>query len=144
MRVVGKYWERCEKVCWSVGEVRDVGGSVGNVEKCWDRCEKGRCGERCGDVEVLGKVWESVLECGGGRGHVVKCVGVRGKCGEVLGEVWGSVLGWGRGRRRCWGVGKCWERCEKVCWGVPEVRGDVGDVKMCWERCGKGRCVGGV
>ena len=47
--------------------------------------------------EVLGKVWESVLECGGGRGDVVKCVGVRWRCGEVLGEVWESVLGW-RGR----------------------------------------------
>ena len=43
--------ERCEKVCWGVGEVKgDVGGSVGDVKKCWERCGKGRCGERCGGV----------------------------------------------------------------------------------------------
>ena len=43
MGVVGKSWERCEKVCWGVRGVKgDVGGSVGNVEKCWERCGKGR------------------------------------------------------------------------------------------------------
>ena len=45
---------------------------------------------------MLGKEWESVLECGGGKlrcEDVGKCVGVRGRCGEVLGEVWESVLG---------------------------------------------------
>ena len=79
-------------------------------------------GEVWGRGEVLGKVWESVLECGGSRGDVDvgKCVGVRGRCGEVC---------WDRGR--CGGVGKCWERCQKVCWGVGEVRGDVGGVWGC-------------
>ena len=47
---------------WGGGKGR-WGESVGNVEKCWGRCGKGRSGERCaGCVEVLGKVWESVLE----------------------------------------------------------------------------------
>ena len=60
---VGKCWEKCEKVCWGVAEVRrDVGGSVGNVKKCWEKCGKGRCGERrVGCLEGLRKVWESVL-----------------------------------------------------------------------------------
>ena len=31
---------------------------------------------------MLGKVWESMLGCGGGRE----------KCGKVLGELWKSVL----------------------------------------------------
>ena len=51
----------------------------------------GECGKVLGEVwkgemwgrgEVLGKVWESVLECGGGRGDVGKCVEVRGRCGQ--------------------------------------------------------------
>ena len=57
-------------------------------------------GEVWGCLEVLGKVWESVLECGGGRRDMGKCVG----------EMWESVL-------VCGGdMGKSWERCEKVCW----------------------------
>ena len=59
----------CGKVCWGVGE---------GVRKCLGMCE-----------EVLGKVWESTLGYGKGKG---RCVGVKGK-----------VLG---------GVGKCWGRCE--------------------------------
>ena len=51
---MGKCWGRCEKKCWGVGEVR---GDVGE------------CGE------VLGEVWENVLECGGGKG----------RCGERCG-----------------------------------------------------------
>ena len=64
---------------------------------------------------MLGKVWESVLECGGGRGDIGKCVG----------EMWESVL-------VCGGdVGKSWERYEKVC-GVG--KGSCGG--KC-EECGK-------
>ena len=67
------------------------------MEKCWERCGKGRCGERCGGVEKswvrCGKVcwsvreegemwkWENVLRvrvrCGGSiGGGVGKCVGM--------------------------------------------------------------------
>ena len=54
-------------MCWGVGEVReDVGGSVGDVKKCWERCGKGRCGERCGGV------WKCWVRLG-------KCVEVKGK-----------------------------------------------------------------
>ena len=38
---------------------------------------------------MLGKVWESVLECGGGRGDV---------------GVWESVLGCGGGAGKCVGM----------------------------------------
>ena len=62
----------------------------GGVEKCW------------------GKVWKSVLGCGG-----------RERCG---------------GKRRC---GEVWGRCEKVCLGVGEVRGDVGGCGKCWGGVGK-------
>ena len=56
-----------------------------------------------GCLEVLGKVWESVLECGGDMGKcvgemwesVLVCGGGRGRCGEVSGEVREGVLGVG-------------------------------------------------
>ena len=56
---VGKWWGRCEKVCWDVGE---VGGDVG---KCWARCEKVSWGVSKGERRrVKGReVWESVLGC---------------------------------------------------------------------------------
>ena len=50
-------WGRCGKVCWGVGKVCwyvwEVGGDVGGVGKCWEKCEvcgggKGRC---VGNVE---------------------------------------------------------------------------------------------
>ena len=107
-----KCWGRCEKVCWGVGEVRgNVGGSVGDVKKCWKTCGKGKCGERCGWCgEVMGKVWESVLGCGGGRGGMGKC--------------------WERCEKVCWGGGEV----------RGDVGGSVGVVEKCWERCGKGKC----
>ena len=47
---VRKYWGRCEKVCWGVGEVReDVGKGVGEgVLGCAGG--KGRSGKRCGEA----------------------------------------------------------------------------------------------
>ena len=57
---VGKYWGRCEKVCWGVGEsMLEVKGDV-------ERGVRGR-------EKVLGEVRESILGCGEG---VRKCVGI--------------------------------------------------------------------
>ena len=60
---MGKCWGRCGKVCWDGGGGRGrCGGKCGEVKKCWEMCGKGKCGERCGGcLEVLGKVWESML-----------------------------------------------------------------------------------
>ena len=97
-----RLWESvlgCGKVCWGMGEVWEsvlvcVGG-------------KGRCGG-CG--EVLGKVREGVLGCGGD---------VRGSVGNVE-RCW-ERCGKGRCGERCEGGEKCWVRCWKVCWSGGEV-----------------------
>ena len=72
-------------------------------------------GEVCG----LGKVWKSVLGCGG------ICKG----CSEVLGEVW---------KIRCFGVRGGVEevlgRCVKVCWSVGEVKREVWESVLGWGR----------
>ena len=81
----GRGGERCGKVlgqmCLGVGEVR---GDVGEVWGMWKSVGRGLERVDVGCLEVLGKVWESVLECGVGRGDVEKCVGMWGRCGEVL------------------------------------------------------------
>ena len=48
----------------------------------------------CGKMLAVGKVWESVLGCGGGMGNV----GDVGKC-------------WERCEKMCWGVGEIWGKC---------------------------------
>ena len=68
----------CGKVCWGVGEVRgNVERLVGVWENIWGnmkRCVGVWKEVRGGVGEVLGKVWKSVLGCGGGEGRGV------GKC----------------------------------------------------------------
>ena len=84
------------KVGGGVGKCVGVYGKVrGNMGKCWGKVfwgvevggGVGKCWVRCG--QVLGEVWESVLECGGRR----RCRGV-----------WRSV---GGGVRKCIGM---WRR----------------------------------
>ena len=37
-------------------------GSVRNVEKCWKRCGKGRCGGKCEECgKVLEEVWKGEM-----------------------------------------------------------------------------------
>ena len=48
-------WGRNKEVCWGVGEVSGIWGSMGGVEECMGKCAD--CGEVCWDVERCGKVW---------------------------------------------------------------------------------------
>ena len=70
-------------------------------------------------------MWESLLECGEGKGRFGEGVGGVGKCVEMWGEVWGVLGCEGRYERSVGGGVGCVAKCVRV-WGRSgEVWGSV-------------------